>query len=93
MPLCSRCLGLLEGLGLGVAIARPRFNLTKLRLVVSLASALLFLEITTQDLGWHRVFHPTRLLSAFLVAYPIGAAMSISIALFCLEPLNKTQRG
>lgn len=74
MPLCTRCLGLFEGLGLGLLVAWPFYGLRVLRITLSLAATFLFLELTTQDLGWHQVFHPTRLLSGFLVSYPIGAA-------------------
>lgn len=74
MPLCSRCLGLLVGLGAGLAAAWPYAGLRALRLSVSFGLAFLFVELTTQDLGWHPVFHPTRLLSGLLVAFPIGAA-------------------
>lgn len=76
MPLCSRCLGITLGAGLGMLIGRPYYGLRALRIWVSLAAAFLFLELTTQDLGWHSVFHPTRLLSGFLVAYPLGAAVT-----------------
>ena len=74
MPLCSRCLGISMGAGLGLLIGWPYRGLRVLRITLSLAAAFLFLELTTQDLGWHPVFHPTRLLSGFLVAYPLGAA-------------------
>ena len=74
MPLCSRCLGITMGAGLGLLIGWPYFGLRVLRITVSIAAALLFIELTTQDLGWHAVFHPTRLLTGFLVAYPLGAA-------------------
>lgn len=74
MPLCSRCLGISTGAGLGLLIGKPFWGIRELRISVSLAAAFLFLELTTQDLGWHPVFHPTRLLSGFLVAYPLGAA-------------------
>jgi uncharacterized membrane protein len=74
MPLCSRCLGLVVGLGAGLAAAWPYAGLRALRISVSLGLAFLFVELTTQDLGWHPVFHPTRLLSGLLVAFPIGAA-------------------
>lgn len=75
MPLCTRCLGLVVGFGAGLAIAWPHLSVRALRITVSLACTFLFLELTTQDLGWHPVFHPTRLLSGLLVAYPVGAAL------------------
>lgn len=74
MPLCSRCLGLSTGAGLGLLIGWPYRDLRALRITLSVTAALLFLELTTQDLGWHPVFHPSRLLSGFLVTYPLGAA-------------------
>jgi uncharacterized membrane protein len=76
MPLCSRCLGLVEGMSLGLLVAWPALSVRALRIWLSLAFAFLFVEMTTQDLGWHPVFHPTRLLSGFLVAFPIGAVAS-----------------
>lgn len=89
MPICSRCLGLFGGLGLGLLIARPYAGLRMLRITVSVAATLLFVELTTQDLGWHPVFHPTRLLTGFLCAYPIGAAAS---ALVGGAPLESAAR-
>ncbi len=80
LPLCSRCLGLVVGLGAGLAAAWPYAGLRALRWAVSFGLAFLFVELTTQDLGWHPVFHPTRLLSGFLVAYPIGAAAGYAAA-------------
>jgi uncharacterized membrane protein len=74
MPLCTRCLGLVVGLGLGMLVAWPPLTLRALRISFGLGCAFLFLELTTQDLGWHPVFHPTRILSGLLVAFPVGAA-------------------
>ena len=74
MPLCSRCYGIIGGLGLGMLVARPFYGLRVLRICLTIGAAFLFLELTTQDLGWHRVFHPSRLLSGLLVSFPVGAA-------------------
>lgn len=76
MPLCSRCVGLATGLGLGMLVAWPRLTVRRLRVAVTVGAAFLFVELTTQDLGWHPVTHATRLLSGWLVAYPIGAALT-----------------
>ncbi len=73
MPVCSRCLGLIVGLGAGIAIARPLLEPRVLVIVVGLGAAFLGAELVSQDLGWHPVFHPTRLLSGLLLAYPIGS--------------------
>jgi uncharacterized membrane protein len=72
MPVCSRCLGLIVGLGAGIAIARPLLSPRILVAAVGLASVLLGVELVTQEVGLHPVFHPTRLLSGLLLAYPIG---------------------
>ena len=81
MPLCSRCLGITTGAGLGLLLGWPYYGLRALRISVSVAAALLFIELTTQDLGWHPVFHPSRLLTGFLVAYPLGAAATALAAM------------
>lgn len=73
-PLCSRCFGIMGGLGLGMLVARPFYGLRQLRISLTIGALFLFIELTTQDLGWHEVFHPTRLLSGLLVAFPVGAA-------------------
>jgi uncharacterized membrane protein len=75
MPICSRCLGLFSGAGLGLFMAWPFVGIRTLRITLSLAAVFLYVELTTQDLGWHPVFHPTRLLSGLLFAYPLGAAV------------------
>jgi uncharacterized membrane protein len=72
MPVCSRCLGLIVGLGAGIAIGRPLLAPRTLVVVVGLAAVFLGIELVTQDLDLHPVFHPTRLLSGLLLAYPIG---------------------
>lgn len=73
MPICSRCLGIFGGLGAGLVIARPELSPRRLLVVVALAALAMLVEVGTQEAGWHPVFHPTRLLSGLLLAYPIGA--------------------
>ena len=73
MPICSRCLGIFSGLGAGLAVAWPELPPRRLLLVVAFAALAMLIEIASQEAGWHPVFHPTRLLSGLLLAYPIGA--------------------
>lgn len=80
LPLCSRCLGLFLGAGIGLAVGRPWLTLAQLRLWLTAASLGLFVELFTQDLGWHPVFHPTRLLSGFFVTFPLGAFVTSRLA-------------
>lgn len=74
MPMCSRCTGIVTGLGLGLIIGRPYGGPTKLWITLGIASVLLLLEMQTQEWGWHSVSHPTRLFTGFFLAYPVAAA-------------------
>ena len=73
MPICSRCEGLVVGLSAGLLVGRPYLAMRSLLGVVGVAAFLMLAEVGTQDAGLHPVFHPTRLLSGLLLAYPIGA--------------------
>ncbi|HEY4119869.1 MAG TPA: DUF2085 domain-containing protein [Byssovorax sp.] len=75
MPICSRCAGLWFGLSLSAFFMWPAVPVRVLRVVFPVALALMAIEVATQDLGWHPVFHPTRLLSGLLVAVPFGGAL------------------
>lgn len=75
LPLCSRCAGLWLGASLSAALAWPALSLRTLRVVLPAALGLMAIEVVTQDLGLHPVFHPTRLLSGLLVSVPLGGAI------------------
>lgn len=75
MPVCSRCAGLYLGLSLGVVLAAPVLPLRVLRLWLPLALALLLVELVTQELGLHPVWHGTRVASGLLVSVPFGGAL------------------
>lgn len=75
MPLCSRCAGLWIGLSVSAALARPSLSMAALRVVFASAAAFMLVEVVTQDLGLHPVFHPTRLLSGLLLSAPFGGAI------------------
>ena len=75
LPLCSRCLGLWVGLSVGACVGWPALSARGLRRVVPAAAALMVIEIVTQDLHLHPVWHPTRLLTGLLVALPLGGAL------------------
>lgn len=75
MAMCSRCTGIVSGLGLGLIIGRPYRGPRQLWITLAVASALLFLEMQTQEWGWHAVSHPTRLFTGFFLAYPVAAAV------------------
>jgi uncharacterized membrane protein len=86
MPLCSRCLGIWGGLSLSGALAWPVIPIKALRVVIPIGLGLMALEVLTQDLGWHPVFHPTRVLSGLLVSIPFGGALGGLIVRELREP-------
>jgi uncharacterized membrane protein len=75
MPMCSRCAGIWIGLSLSAALAWPPVSIKALRIIFPIALALMAIEVFTQDMGWHPVFHPTRILSGLLVSVPFGGAL------------------
>jgi uncharacterized membrane protein len=75
MAMCSRCTGVVTGLGLGLIVGRPYRGPNVLWITVGIASALLVLELQTQAWGLHPVWHTTRVLTGFLLAYPVAAAV------------------
>lgn len=79
MPLCSRCAGIFAGLALGALILRPRVELARWRVLVAVASALMLLDVVTQDLGVHPVWHATRIATGLLFGYAIGAACLLAM--------------
>src|SRR5262245_38469499 len=74
MPLCSRCAGLWLGISVAATLGWPALPLRILRIVVPAAIALLLLELATQDLGMHPIWHSTRFLTGLLVGAPMGGA-------------------
>ena len=66
MPLCSRCLGLWGGLSIAAAIAWPAIDPRKLRWLLPLAGLVMLIDVLTQDLGLHPIWHATRLLGAWV---------------------------
>lgn len=79
MPLCSRCAGIFAGLALGSLLQRPRVEIARWRLFVAAAGALMLLDVVTQDLGLHPVWHATRIASGLLFGYAIAAACLLAM--------------
>jgi uncharacterized membrane protein len=86
MPICSRCLGIFAGLGAGLGIAWPELPARRLLFVAAIAALAMLVEVATQEAGLHRVFHPTRLLSGLLLAYPIGATAAALVRRTFFQP-------
>ena len=79
MPLCSRCAGIFTGLGLGALIAWPRPTLRVTRYAVVVAGAIMLLDVIAQDLGWHPLWHSTRLGTGILLGYVLSCALVAAI--------------
>ena len=75
LPVCSRCLGIYLGLGLGALILRPKLRLWPLRIWVGTAALVMVLDVATELLGMRPEWAPLRLITGLLLAYPVGAAV------------------
>jgi uncharacterized membrane protein len=80
MPLCSRCAGIFAGLAAGAAIARPHLAMTAWRPILIALAALMTIDVATQDLGLHPVWHTTRLATGLAFGYAAAAAFLTQIA-------------
>ena len=79
MPLCSRCAGIFAGLALGALILRPRVEIARWKILVAAAGALMLLDVVTQDLGVHPIWHATRIASGLLFGYAIAVACLLAM--------------
>ncbi len=79
MPLCSRCAGIFAGLSLGVLICWPRPTLKQARLALLGAGLLMVADIVIQDIGWHPMWHATRLFTGGLLGYVAATALMSAI--------------
>ena len=75
MPICSRCGGIFAGLALAGAIARPRMTFAKTRLWLVITGLVMVADVVTQDLGWHRPWHPSRLGTGIALGYVMGIGL------------------
>ncbi|HEX7602973.1 MAG TPA: DUF2085 domain-containing protein [Polyangiaceae bacterium] len=85
MPMCSRCAGLDLGAGLGLVLGRPYRGPMFLWVWLALASVLLLVEVYTQGTGLHGIWHPSRLATGMLLAFPVGAAVTAIMKRSSLE--------
>ncbi len=79
MPLCSRCAGVFGGVALGALAVWPRFTARAWRWVITAAAGSMLLDVATQDLGLHPVWHVTRLASGAAFGYAIAAACVLAL--------------
>jgi uncharacterized membrane protein len=79
MPLCSRCAGVFLGVAVGAVAAWPRLSPRAWRLAITAAGASMVLDVVTQDLEIHPVWHATRLATGFAFGYALAAACLVSL--------------
>jgi len=81
MPICSRCAGIFAGLAVGALVVRPVLSARTWRWVITAGVAAMSIDVLTQDLGIHPVWHATRLAS--------GAFFGYAVAVACLTALRR----
>jgi uncharacterized membrane protein len=85
IAVCTRCLGIYVGLGLGALIARPRLRLGWLQLWIAGAALLLLADVLSEAHGLRPASASLRMFTGLLLAYPI--------ALVILLAVSSTERG
>lgn len=73
LAVCSRCAGIYAGIGLGAALARPRWSARITVVVVGVAGAVLVLEAWLEWAGFLGVVHALRLLTGVSLSWPVSA--------------------
>ena len=79
MPLCSRCAGIFAGVALGALTVWPQLSARSWRRVITATVGAMVVDVATQDLGFHPVWHATRLASGFAFGYALAAACVIAL--------------
>ncbi len=75
LPVCTRCLGIYLGVGLGALALRPRLGVWALRIWVILAALLMLGDVLSELYGLRPAWAPLRMASGLLLAYPVGSAL------------------
>lgn len=78
MPVCSRCLGIYLGLGLGALILRPKLDVWPLRIWVGLAAAAMILDVATEGLRMRPPSGWFRFATGLFLSYPVGTALVVA---------------
>jgi uncharacterized membrane protein len=79
MPLCSRCAGIFAGLATGALVPWPRLELRAARFALALAGSLMLLDVVAQELGWHPLWHSTRIATGVLLGHLMACTLFAAI--------------
>jgi len=79
MPLCSRCAGIFAGLALGAIAQWPRLGLRAARWILAGAGLLMALDVAAQELGWHPLWHWTRIATGVLLGHLLACTLFAAI--------------
>ncbi|MEM1028820.1 MAG: DUF2085 domain-containing protein [Myxococcota bacterium] len=79
MPVCSRCGGIYLGLALGAVLMWPRLSLRGARWALFGAGLLMLIDVVTQDLGLHPVWHATRIATGALLGWVASSTLMAEI--------------
>lgn len=93
MLCCSRCAGIHAGIALGALLPLPGRWLPAMRTVLMLAGLAMLLEVITQDLGWHPVYHPTRLATGLAVGGTLAAWIAGALRAETRRPPSEAGTG
>ena len=88
MPLCSRCAGIFAGFVTAGLLPEPRFRVLACLGYGFLASVLMVVDVVTQDLGMHPVWHPMRLATGVVW----GHVCALGILAIARDHLGKPRR-
>ncbi len=86
LPVCTRCLGIYLGLGLGALILRPRLSVWPLRIWVGLGAVFMLLDVATEFLDMRPAWAPLRLATGLFLAYPVGTAVVLALRELAVPP-------
>lgn len=78
LPVCSRCLGIYSGLGLGALILYPRLGARGLRIWVGLAAVAMIVDVSSESLGIRPASTLLRLATGIALSYPVGVALVVA---------------
>lgn len=75
MPVCSRCGGIYGGIALAAIVARPALSSRASRIAITAAAAAMVVDVVTQDLGLHPIWHAARIGTGAAFGYALGVAV------------------